>query len=140
VARKWLSDLPKATYLLAGLGIPLFVLGCSLQLGAFVILGVLLLAASALRLVPAFLTDIRTGEAMLSAISAGWAALFVAWCVVWLVVPGARRPLISLTVGMLLALGAFVLAYFLWRMEPARDRLSTRQRGEGPARHATDAD
>lgn len=140
MASEWLRDLPRATYLLAGLGIPSFFLGCLLQLGALVILGVLLLAASVLRLVPVLLTDTRSGEGILSTISATWAALFVVWCVIWLVVPWARRPLISITAGMLFAAGAFVLAYFIWRMEQARDNPSGRPRGRGDAKNATGPD
>jgi hypothetical protein len=117
MARKWLSEVPKATYVFAGMGIVLFAVGCFLRFWPSLTLGVLLLAGSVLRLVPPLLTDIKKGEGLLSAISATWAALFVTWCVVWLFVPAAHPPLISLTVGMVLAAGAFILAYFIWRME-----------------------
>jgi len=117
VARKWLSELPKATYVLSGTGLVLFALGCLMRFWPSLILGVLLLAASILRLVPLYLTDIKKGEGILSAISATWAILFAAWCVAWLLVPAARAPVISLTVGVVIAGGAFLLTYFTWRMQ-----------------------
>jgi len=119
VARKWLSEIPKATYVLSGIGILLFVLGRLLRFWPSLTLGVLLLAASVLRLVPLYLTDIKPGEGLLTAISATWAILFAAWCVAWLLVPAVHMPLISVIVGMVIAGGAFVLAYFTWRKQDA---------------------
>src|ERR1700736_316556 len=117
MARKWLSEVPKATYVFAGMGIVLFAVGCFLRFWPSLTLGVLLLAVSVVRLVPAFLADIKKGEGLLSAVSATWAGLFVAWCVVWLFGAAAHPPVISLTVGMVLAGGAFILAFLFWRME-----------------------
>jgi hypothetical protein len=122
MARKWLSEVPKATFVFACIGTVLFAVGCFLRFWPSLTLGVLLLAVSVLRLIPALLTDIKKGEGLLSVISAMWAALFAAWCVVWLFVPAARPPLISLTVGTVLAAGWFILAYFIWRMERRQSR------------------
>src|SRR5689334_4144664 len=122
MARKWLSEVPKATYVFAATGSVLFAMGCFLRFWPSLTLGALLWAASVLRLVPPLLSDIKKGDGLLSAIGVVWAALFVAWCVVWLFVPAAHPPLISLTVGTVLALGAFILAYFIWRTERRQSR------------------